>query len=194
MKPIQRNEILPLGDYEGVRPHFRARVIAEKEPRRFNLGDKMYGALENRDSVILQIQEMLRTERITSESGILHEIATYNELVPGDGEVSMCCYVTIPDKAERDAWLARAAGLERCFAVEVDGERYPMVNTRDEDMDPARTTAVQYLKAKLPGEAAAKVRAKGASVAIVVSHPVYEARADLGKASLSALAEDMSQP
>lgn len=194
MKPIQRNEILPLGDYEGVRPHFRARVIAEKEPRRFALGDKMYGAFENRDSVLLQIQEMLRTERITSESGVAHEIATYNELVPGDGEVSACCYVTIADKAERDAWLAKLAGLERCFAIEVDGQSYPMVNSREEDIDPARTTAVQYLKAKLPGEVAARVRARAAKVAVVVTHADYQARAELGKASLAALAEDMSQP
>ena len=33
-KPIDRSEILPLGEYEAIRPHFRARVIEEKKARR----------------------------------------------------------------------------------------------------------------------------------------------------------------
>ena len=89
MRPIQRNEVLPLGVYEGIRPHFRARVIEEKKARRFSLGPHISGVFENRDTVLLQIQEMLRTERITREDAILHEIETYNELIPSGAEVSM---------------------------------------------------------------------------------------------------------
>ena len=33
MNPITRDEILPLGEYERVREHFRSRVIAEKKLR-----------------------------------------------------------------------------------------------------------------------------------------------------------------
>ena len=65
MQPILRNEILPLGEYEMIRDRFRARVIEEKRPRRIQLGEHLSVVLENRDSVMLQIQEMLRTERIT---------------------------------------------------------------------------------------------------------------------------------
>jgi hypothetical protein len=39
MQPIERSEILPLGEYEAIRPHFRARVIEAKRPRRVRLGD-----------------------------------------------------------------------------------------------------------------------------------------------------------
>lgn len=192
MKPIQRNEILPLGDYEGIRPQFRARVIEEKKPRRFSLGPHLSGVFENRDTVLLQIQEMLRAERITSEHGILHEIETYNELLPGPDEISMTCFVEIADKDLREKKLAELGGLERSFAVEIDGERFPAKNTRDEDAVPERTTAIQYLKAKLSPEAMAKVRGLRAKVAIVVSHPGYQARAELGKPGLLALSQDLS--
>lgn len=190
MKPIQRSEILPLGDYEAIRPHFRARVIEEKRPRRFSLGQHLSGVFENRDTVLLQIQEMLRTERITSESGIQHEIETYNELLPGPDEVSMTCFVEIADKALRDQKLVEYAGLEKAFAVEVDGEIFPAKNTREEDAVPERTTAIQYLKARLSGQAIAAIREKRAKVFVVVNHPALQARAELGKPTLAALAQD----
>lgn len=192
MRSIHRNEVLPIGEYEAIRPHFRARVIAAKEVRRFRLGPHMSGVFENRDTVLLQIQEMLRTERITSEDGTLHEIDTYNELVPGPGEVSMTCFVEIADRALREEMLARLTGLEKAFFVEVDGRSFPATSTRDADALPHRTTAVHYLRARLPPEAVSAVRAKSARVAIVVRHPGYEARADLGGAALDALAADLA--
>src|SRR5690349_291735 len=65
MKPVERTEILDLGSYERVREHFQRRVIAEKRARRVALGPNMTVLFENHDTVLLQIQEMLRTERIT---------------------------------------------------------------------------------------------------------------------------------
>ncbi|MEZ4299488.1 MAG: DUF3501 family protein [Polyangiaceae bacterium] len=192
MRPIQRNEVLPIGEYESIRPHFRARVIEEKRARRFALGEHMSGVFENRDSVLLQIQEMLRTERITAENAVLHEITTYNELVPGEAEVSMTCFVEIPEKALREQTLARLAGLEQSFVVEVDGVEFPAKNTREEDASPDRTTAVHYLKATLSQEALAAVRARKAKVAVCVKHPGYPARAELGPSALAALAADLT--
>jgi ribose 5-phosphate isomerase A len=114
MRAIERSEILPIGDYEMVRPHFRARVIAEKKPRRVELGEHIAAVFENRDSVLLQIQEMLRTERITAEPAILHEIATYNELVPGPRQLSVTHVRADPRSRElRDRLLVEWAGLDR---------------------------------------------------------------------------------
>src|SRR6478609_4852038 len=102
MRTIERNEILPLGDYEAIRPHFRARVIEEKRARRVRLDDQLAVSFENRDTVLLQIQEMLRTERITAEPAVAHEISTYNDLVPGPDQLSLILWVEIPEKALRD--------------------------------------------------------------------------------------------
>src|SRR5438477_13111247 len=97
MKPVERSEILGLAEYETIRDRFRARVIEEKRIRRVQLGAKATAVFENHDTVLMQVQEMLRTERITKESSIAHEIATYNELVPKDNELSATVMIEIAD-------------------------------------------------------------------------------------------------
>ncbi len=192
MRPIDRSEILPLGDYEAIRPRFRARVIEEKKPRRVAVGDFISVVFENRDSVMMQIQEMLRTERITSESGILHEIETYNDLIPGEDELSVTLFIEIADRETRERTLAELVKLEAFVAIEVDGERFAAQGTPSPGAVETRTTAVHYLKLPLSKEAANKLRARSGSAAIVVSHPKLSVRADLGRATLQKLADDLA--
>src|SRR5215469_6484695 len=116
MKPIERGEVLGLADYETIRPHFRARVIEEKKRRRLSVGPRATALFENRDTVLLQIQEMLRTERITREAAILHEIETYNDFIPNDDELSCTLMIEIDDKDERERFLESARGLEEAVA------------------------------------------------------------------------------
>ncbi len=192
MRAIERSEILGLGDYEMIRPHFRARVIAEKKPRRVELGEHIAAVFENRDSVLLQIQEMLRTERITAEPAILHEISTYNELVPGPRQLSVTMFVQIPDRALRDRLLVEWAGLEDALAVEVEGERFAAAGPRPAGWIAERTTAVHYLKATLSEAAVAAIVGGAAKAALVVEHPRLSLRAELGRATLAKLAEDLT--
>lgn len=194
MQIIQRNEVLPIGEYEAIRPHFRARVIEEKRPRRVPVGEHFSALFENRDSVLLQIQEMLRTERITGEAQIQHEIDTYNELVPGEGQVSVTFFVEIPHKETRDRLLVELAGLEDVISLEVDGKRFPITGPRPAGWVEGRTTAVHYLKATLDAPAIAAIKsgkAGNVSAALVVSHPKLSARTELGRATLAKLAEDL---
>ncbi|MFO0760477.1 MAG: DUF3501 family protein [Byssovorax sp.] len=194
MRPIERSEILPLGDYEMIRQRFRSRVIEEKRPRRVALGEHISAVFENRDSVLLQIQEMLRTERITSEPAILHEITTYNELVPGDREVSVTVFVEISDKDTRDRLLVELAGLEDTFSLVVDDARFPLRGPKPDGYVEGRTTAVHYLKAKLSAEAVTAITQGKARAALAVDHPGYTKHAELGRATLQKLAEDLGAP
>src|SRR5439155_24871586 len=98
MKKIDRSEILPLGEYEKIREPFRKRVVDMKRARRLQLGAEMSIVFENHDTMLMQVQEMLRTERITNEKGIAHELETYNELVPNDGELAATLFIEIPDR------------------------------------------------------------------------------------------------
>jgi hypothetical protein len=191
MRPIDRSEILPIGEYELIRPRFRARVIEEKRPRRVRLGEHVSAIFENRDTALLQIQEMLRTERITSENAIAHEIETYNDLIPAEGELSMTLFVEIPEAELRNRMLIDLQGLENHVAIEVDGALFP-AKSDPKGVMPDRTTAVHYFKVKLSDEARAAVRGKNAKVAVRVDHPRYTERAELGPASIEKLAEDLS--
>lgn len=189
MRPIDRNEVLPIGDYEQIRGRFRARVIDEKKRRRVTVGPHMSVMFENRDTVLLQIQEMLRAERITKESAILHEIETYNDLLPREHEVSMTLFIEIADALLREQTLIVLQGLEEKVGLEVDGVLFPATHPPHGVM-PDRTTAVHYFKIKLSPEATAAIRSQSASVAVRVNHPHYDARAEFSKAVLESLAED----
>lgn len=194
MKPVDRSEILSLGDYEDIRDRFRARVIAQKAHRRAHVGDDITVVFENHDTVLLQIQEMLRTERITREAGIAHEIETYNELVPGDDQLSMTLFVEIPEKARRDKMLTDLAGMEEKVALEIDGERFAAKAGPREGADPSRTTAVQYYLIDLSAQAAAKLRdRKVSSVSVVLDHPACRASTELGAETIAQLAGDLAE-
>lgn len=190
MKRVERGEILNLEKYEEIREHFQRRVVAEKRARRIALGTNMTLLFENHDTVLLQIQEMLRTERITSDSAIQHEIDTYNELVPDAGELSATVFIEYPDKDERDAMLAALAGVEDCFYFEIDGERMPARGERQGDRTD-QTTAVQYVKFPLSASAVEAMRRATGAAAIGVEHTAYSARAVLAGAARKSLADDL---
>lgn len=191
MLKVTRSEILSIAEYELIRPHFRARVIAEKVPRRVIVGDYISVLFENHDSVLLQIQEMLRTERITSESAIAHEIETYNDLIAGPDQLSFTLFVEIPDRETRERMLVELAGLETAVAVEVDGERFAATQDLPEAHLPARTTAVHYFKVQLSAAAAQRLRERRVEVALRVDHPRLVLRHALNAATQAALAADL---
>jgi hypothetical protein len=192
MKPIDRNEVLGLADYEAIRGPFRARVIGEKKQRRVPLGPKASALFENRDTVLLQIQEMLRTERITRPAAVQHEIDTYNENVPGGDELSCTVMIEIPDTDEREAFLQAAKGFEDHVWFVAGGERIQATG-RDRGSDGGRTTAVHYLKFTLPKPVADVLRsAAPGETALEVDHPVYRVSAPLPAATVRMLGEDLA--
>jgi hypothetical protein len=198
MKPIERDEVLGLAAYEAIREQFRTRIIAEKKARRVALGPNASCVFENRDTALMQIQEMLRTERITREAAILHEIETYNQLVPGDHELSATVLIEIDEKPDREKFLIEAKGLDRAFALVVDGTKN--AGKHDEAREqPERTTAVHYLKFPLEPAAeqalrdvlAKKKKPSEVVVELVVEHPRYTARTTLPASLVQSLAEDL---
>lgn len=190
MKPVVRDELLDLGAYEQVREQFRRRIIELKRARRTPLGSNMTVLFENHDTVLFQIQEMLRTERITREPAILHELQTYNQLVPSDAELSATVFVEYPDREERERMLTALAGVETCFFFRVDGQRFGgQGENRGERSD--RATAVHYLKFPISEAAMARIRSSEARISIGVEHPAYRAETELSPAACASLREDL---
>jgi len=199
MKPVLRSEILGLAEYEAIRDPFRTRLISEKRARRVALGPQASCVFENHDTALLQIQEMLRTERITREAAITHEIETYNQLVPGDHELAATVLIEVDDKAQRETFLFEAKGLDRAFSLVVDGAT--CAGKHDEAREQSdRTTAVHYLKFPLLESAERALRdvltkrrtPAEVVVELVVDHPRYAARTTLPAALVLSLAEDLA--
>ncbi|HMJ15054.1 MAG TPA: DUF3501 family protein [Polyangiaceae bacterium] len=191
MKRVERGELLGLAAYEQIRERFRARIIQAKRARRMPLGPNMTVLFENRDTVLFQIQEMLRTERISVEAQIQHELETYNQLVPGADELSATVFIEYPEREERERMLQALAGVETRFYVDVNGERASGVGPKRGDRED-RATAVHYLKFPLSDAQSAALRRGSGRAAIGVDHAVYSVEAELSPATLASLREDFA--
>lgn len=149
MQPVQRESLLDYVTYEERREAIRREVLAIKAPRRIHVGGVLTFLFENTDTVRYQVQEMMRAERIVKETDIAHELATYNELLGGPGELGATLLIEIDDPAERDRCLR--AWLELPWHVYVDvpaagaGERvYARFDARQ--IADERLSSVHYIK------------------------------------------------
>ena len=191
MTTVSRGELLGLAEYEQIREPFRRRIMALKQARRVALGANMTVLFENHDTALYQIQEMLRTERITAEKAILHELETYNELVPGPRELSATIFIEYPERVQREQMLVALAGVETAFYVRVAGERLQVVgDTRGTDT--SRTMAVQYVKFPLSESAEQALRVGGVDLCLGVEHAAYRAEVVLSAETTQSLRDDFA--
>ena len=86
--------------------------------------------------------------------------------------------------------LVAMAGVERCFYVEIAGQRSPgRGEVRGENSQ--RTTAVQYVKFPLGPTLGGELKSRQVPVVLGVEHPAYRAETVLSAPTLSALLGDL---
>ena len=142
MRKLTIDDIKDLREYERERDAFRAEIIAMKKRRRIPLGDLMTIVFENTDTMRFQIQEMARAERMLRDEQIAHEIETYNELIPDDGELSGTLFIEITDDDALREWLPEArSGSRTTSRIEVGGRRRHRPRSSTTSGSPARTTS-----------------------------------------------------
>lgn len=125
MKRLIQADLLSTPDYERQRESFRARIIEVKRRRRIALGPLITMVFENRDTVLFQIQEMVRVEHIVEPSKIQNELDVYNALLPAAGELSATLLIEITEEAMMKHWLDQFMGLDHGekVAIVAGGER-----------------------------------------------------------------------
>jgi hypothetical protein len=187
MRPIDVSEIKHIADYELMRPELRPRMIALKDRRRIRVGAHMTFLFENRETVLYQIQEMMRIERLQAPREIAHEVKTYNELIPAAGELSASLLIEYETAAERDLWLPALLGLEHHIWLETGGVRAP-ARFDDRQISAERISSVQYVKFPLTPEQVA-VFTQGAR--LLIDHPKYFAEHEFTTEQLRELAPDL---
>ena len=192
MRGVRRDEVLDLTGYERIREAFLARTIALKRPRRIAVGDRLTFIFENRDTVLFQIQEMLRAERQVKEERIEDEIAVYNELVPGANELSATLMIEIPELKQIRAELDRLIGIDEHVFLDVGGESV-RATFDAKQFESERIAAVQYLRFPLGPALACRFCDPTVPAALRVAHPNYRASTDLSGESRASLAADLAQ-
>ncbi len=188
---------LTLGDikdhraYERERPEFRSRIIAMKKRRRIQLGNLLTITFENTDTMRFQVQEMARVERMLSDEQIQHEIDTYNELIPGPGELSATLFIEIDDKASLYEWLPKLVGIQRAVSFWLPDGSVVRGEPLDEEFltREETTTTVHYLRFSFAPQQIEALGQPGSR--IVVDHQHYDAVVELTDEQREELAGDL---
>lgn len=194
MRPVAMADVLDLVAYEKVRDARRAAIIAAKRDRRVAVGASLTLLFENRDTVLFQVQEMIRAERIVHAARIQDELDAYNPLVPATDELSATLFIEIPELVRMsppDVHRAvnRFQGIDRALSLHVGAHALPALfeegHSKEEKM-----AAVHYLRFEVTA-AAGEALGAGAPVRVVVDHPNYAAEALLAPATLRELRKDL---
>ncbi len=193
MNPLTPADLSNLHEYELERTAFRGRIIAMKSRRRAALGPLMTLVFENRDTVRFQIQEMLRVERIVQPDKVLHELETYNELLPGPGEVAATLFIEVTDPARVQPVLDGFVGLDETghLRLLVGGTAYPALFAAGQSRED-RISAVHYIRFR-PGREGRAALAAGAEAALEVAHGDYRARQPLRPETVEELLRDLGE-
>ena len=190
MTRVTRAEIEDLNAYDKRREQAISEAITLKAKRRVHLGDHVSLAFECRATVIFQIQEMLRVERIFEEERVLEEIAVYNDLMPGGGELSATLFIEITAQDRVQSDLDALLGLEQHLWIEIGDDLRLQAWFEPGHSREDRISAVHYVRFKLTPPMVEAFRA-GAAVTISLDHPHYHARTELPRAQAAELAKDL---
>ncbi len=189
MKKVTLDDILGFSAYEKVRQEYRQGIIEKKQHRRVSVGDQISFVFENRDTVMFQIQEMLRAERITDLDKIREEIEVYNELIPDSSELSATMYLEIEDQTHLREELLKFLGIDKAVCLKVDGQsvrgRFEEGRSKED-----KISAVQYVRFQFTPETQ-RLFLAGARAQLVVDHANYRASAEITPDVQKSLATDL---
>jgi Protein of unknown function (DUF3501) len=182
VKLVTREEVLDWATYDDERAARQEKVFEVKRPRRVHVGDHLTFLFENHETVLYQIQEMVRAEKIVRDAEIRHEIETYNEVLGKAGELGCVLLIEIDDPAERQEKLTLWLDLPGHLYVKLEGGRKVRATYDVRQMGETRVSSVQYIKFDTKGEV---------PVAVGVDHPDLTIESLLTDEQRRALEEDI---
>ena len=190
MKKVVLDDILGFDAYEKVRDQSRDRIIQLKQKRRVSVGGRVSLVFENRDTVIFQIQEMLRAERIADLDKIREEIAVYNELIPDPGQLSATLFLEIDDQAYLREELLKFLGIDEVVFFKIGSHSIHGQFEKGRSKED-KISAVQYVRFPFD-EGALEAFRKGENAEISIDHPHYKATAPLETQTRESLLDDLT--
>jgi hypothetical protein len=195
MRPLVREEIVPLAAYASVRDALRSAVIAHKRDRRVAIGPSVTLVFEDRETLRFQVQEMLWVERIAEPERVQHELDVYNELMPGTRELSATLFVEITEPGRIRPELDRLIGIDEHVVLVLGrgaGERALPARFDAQQMEEDRISAVQYIRFALDEAAAAAFAEPASHAALRISHPNYAHEVELSGSVRASLVAGLS--
>ncbi|NTV94069.1 MAG: DUF3501 family protein [Thiobacillus sp.] len=193
MNRLTQDKLYSLEHYARIRPQFRAQVIAHKKARRLALGEHAALYFEDGLTMLYQVQEMLRLERMFEPQAIQDELDVYNPLIPDGHNWKATFMVEYSDPDERRLALARLVGIEDTVWLRIQGHDkvYPVANEDLQRSTPDKTAAVHFLRFELTPEMCLSVK-EGAGIAAGIDHPALRVEVEVARPVRDALAQDLA--
>jgi hypothetical protein len=190
---LTASDILPMDEYARTRAEHRCRITAMKRNRRIEVGPYVTFYFESRDTMWLQVQEMIYIEK-GGEAQIGDELAAYNPLVPKGDELVATFMIEIDEEERRRRILGRLGGIEETAFLRVAGETIPSTPEADQDRTTAegKASSVQFVHFRFTPAQIAAFASTGAEVVIGFNHPNYGHMAVLPEVVRSELTRDFS--
>lgn len=193
MKPLTAQDVLSIEDYERSREAFRRRIINLKQRRRLSVGNLIMVVFENRETVLFQIQEMVRAERILRPERVSEEVAMYNEQIPRAGELSATLMIEVTDPAQVKPVLDRLQGIDRGQTVGIRVGPHLVYGAFEQGRsNEEKISAVHYVRFSVPDAVKALMKDSAVPMQVVVTHPRYQAAQPVSEEMRRSLLEDLA--
>jgi hypothetical protein len=189
---ITRDDLMSLEQYAEKRPEFRQQVLAHKKHRQVLLGPNATLYFEDRLTLLYQIQEMLRIEKIFEADGINEELEAYNPMVPSGRNFKATFMIEYTDPEVRAVQLEKMVGIEDLVWMQV-AEFDKVWAIADEDLERStdtKTSAVHFMRFEIADEMVGALK-NGADWKIGVQHPVYTYDLTMEGATRDSLLNDL---
>lgn len=189
---ITRADLMSLETYAEKRAEFRRQVLDHKKHRKIALGPDTTLYFEDRLTLLYQIQEILRAEKIFEAAGIEEELEAYNSMLPEGRNFKATFMIEYTDVDIRAAQLEKLVGIEDRIWMQV-GDFVKVWSIADEDLQrttATKTSAVHFMRFEITDDMAVAIK-DGADWSISVDHPLYQHKSSIDGAVRKSLINDL---
>ena len=192
MKKLTMDDLQPIAEYELERDVYRKSVLSHKQPRRIDLGPDIAVTFEDRTTMTLQIQEMMRAETMTEQAPIEEELDIYNTLIPEPGQLSATLFIEITQEDQIKELLQRFISLTEGNRLWLEGGGQRSYGEFEQGRSTEdQISSVHYIKFDIPSEMAAALGNSALEVSLNVDMGDYRYSETLTVESRRSLSRDL---
>lgn len=194
MKQIEITDLKNIIEYEKIRNDARKEIIEYKVNRRIILGSKISMVFENRTTMIFQIQEMMRAERMVHDETIQHEVDVYNSLLPNKNELSATLFIEITDETRIKEDLQQFIGLTNGDKLWIQLNDHKIFAEFEEGRsEDDKISSVHYIRFKFEQNDLIDLTNPEVKAMIKVSHNGYDFEKEISEGTRKSFIADLTE-
>jgi uncharacterized protein DUF3501 len=182
MKLLTPQDLLSAAQYEEDRAAIRQKIIALKKRRRISVGELVTLIFENRETLLFQIQEMVRIERIFDPGKIQEECDVYNALLPDRHELSATLFIEITDSENIQPLLDSFKNIDQANTVGLKvGDTSVFANFEAGHSKEDKISAVHFVRFSTTQTFRDLLAQEEVPAFLTILHPQYRAEAPVSQ-------------